>query len=386
MIPLSIHIYDRGAAGVPSSSLFTDLRGRADRYEHTISDRFGFESMSIGMHATKGEINDWLNNGLMRGVKVYGPDGVVVWEGFLETISATLGQKRASVSLKNMANRVRTKYTLEIVGTPKTTSTLQNTTSQALYGIKDRVVSMSDVLDLAATTANQRTINSIALPRSSEPTTAKTGSVGDLNLQLNFAGWYATLDWVFVPSSFDGSGGNTVQILIADLLASAASINAFVSTDSSKIIAMGYSLTNFVKSETTFRQQLDKYLSFGDSASTQTAWGVYEDRVFQTALWAGATPSTTTYREDARTGAVYDAYGNMVDPWDVRPNAMSEVYQLIDVGPTSGAVDALARKYVARVVCSISGNSVGCTLEPTGGGDLERTMAAIVGARGNIWN
>jgi len=385
MIPLSIHIYDRGNAGVPSATLLSDLRGRADSYEHTISDRFGFESMNIGMRATTDEINDWLQNGLMRSVKVYSPDADVVWEGFLETISATLGQKRASLSLKNMANRVRTKYTLEEKGTPKTTATVQNTVSQGLYGIKDRVASLSSVLDLAATTANQRTLNSLALPRSSETTEARTGRAGDTTLTLVFAGWYATFDWVFVPSSFDGSSGNTVQALIAALLTSAAGINAFVQADASNIAAFGYSLSNNVVSETTFKKQLDKYFGLGDSNSTQMAWGVYEDRILKSALWAGSTPSTITYREDARTGVVTDAYGNVVDPWNVRPNAMSEVVQLLDVGPTSGAVDAAARKYVARTTCRISGDSVGCTLEPTGGGDLERTMAALAGRSSVVW-
>lgn len=385
MIPLRIQVYERGVAGVPTTSWLTDLRGRAKSYEHTISDRFGFESMSVSMRAAEDEINDWLQNGLMRSVKVYGPDGSTVWEGFLETISATLGQKRATLSIKNMANRVRTKYTLEVKGTPKTTATVQSATSQSLYGIKDRVASMSSVLDLAAATANQRMLNSLALPRSSEPTAAKTGSAGDLNLQLTFAGWYTTLDWVFVPSTFDGSIVNTVQALIADLLTSAAGINAFVSTDASNIPAFGYSLSNNVVSETTFRQQIDKYFGLGDNNSTQMAWGVYENRVLKGALWAGTTPSTITYREDARAGEVFDAYGNVVAPWDVRPNAMSEVSQLLNVGPTSGAVDAAARKYVARVVCSINGDSVGCTLEPTGGGDLERTMAVFGGRSSVIW-
>src|SRR6266540_6391774 len=120
MIPLGIHIYERGVSGVPSTQFVTDLRARSDSYEHAISDRFGFESMRVFMQSTLAEVNDWLQNGLMRSVKVYGPEAEVVWEGFLETITATLGQKKASVSLRPMANRVRTKYVVD--GVPGTTS------------------------------------------------------------------------------------------------------------------------------------------------------------------------------------------------------------------------------------------------------------------------
>jgi len=389
MIPLSVQIYERGSAGVPTTSLVADLRGRADSYEHTISDRFGFESMTVSMRATGDEIYDWLQNGLGRSVVVYSPNANVVWEGQLETISANLGQKKASKSFKNMANRVRTKYTSEINGSassPATTATVQDTVSQGLYGIKDRVVSLGQTATAAAVAANQRTLNSLKLPRSTATTQAKTGSSRDTSLQLTFAGWYATLDWIFVPSTFDGSGGNAVSIMIGDLLTSAAGINAFVSTDASKIASFGYSLTNFVPRETTFRQQFDKYFNFGDNSNNQFTWGIYEDRILQSAVWAGATPDTIAYREDARTSTVFDPYYNVVAPWDVRPNAMSEMAQaLYDVGPPSGSNDSAARKYVARVVCSISNSGVGCSLEPSGGDDLERAFAALA-SESSIWN
>ena len=376
MIPLSIQVFERGAAGIPTTQFVADLRGRADSYEHTISDRFGFESMSINMAATTDEIYGWLQNGLMRSVIVYSPDAGVVWEGYLETINATLGQKKASLSLKPMGNRVRTKWTIN--GVPVITTVDSNAASQSLYGVKDFVVSAGEVqLTAAAANANLRALNSSAFPRSVATTQAKTGSAGDLNLQLNFAGWYATLDWLFVPSTFDGTTTSAVETLIGSFLTSAAGTNAFVSTDTTKLIAMGYNLNNLVRSETTFRQQIEKYMGFGDSTGAPMAWGVYENRMLQTALWAGTTPSTITYREDARSGTVFDAYGNAVQPWDVRPGAMSEVVQLLDVGPVSGAVDAAARKYVARVVCSISGGNVGVSLESTGGNDLERTFAAF---------
>ena len=119
-IPLSITIIERGAGGVPSSTAVA-LPAMPTAYTHTITDRFGFESMSFSLPVRYDVALDWLANGLMRAAVVYGPDGMVVWEGFLSTVSASFAQKRASVSMERVGNRVRTKYTT-VLDTPGTTA------------------------------------------------------------------------------------------------------------------------------------------------------------------------------------------------------------------------------------------------------------------------
>ena len=74
---------------------------------------------------------------------------------------------------------------------------------------------------------------------------------------------------------------------------------------------------------------------------------------------------------------IYDTYGAVVAPWNVRPNAMSEITTLLDAGPVTGAVDAAARKYVGRVTCSISGDQVGCTLEPSETSGIDALLATF---------
>ena len=54
-IPLNIVVYERGAAGVPGTTFVQNLRGRITSYTHTISDRFGFESMSVSLGMRKGK-------------------------------------------------------------------------------------------------------------------------------------------------------------------------------------------------------------------------------------------------------------------------------------------------------------------------------------------
>ena len=193
-IPLSINLFERGAGGIPTSQ-YVALPTLPNRYSHTITDRFGFESMSFSIPVSLDVAQDWLSNGVMRSVKVFSPDATVCWEGILTTISASIAQKRASASLERMANRVRCKYTT-VLDTPGTTSTASNTTSQALYGIKDLAVPLDKATSTEAGYKRDRVLAEKALPRSADASEAKTGAQGDVTLELQFSGWYATLEWL----------------------------------------------------------------------------------------------------------------------------------------------------------------------------------------------
>lgn len=382
MIPLSIVVFERGAGGAPSTvSKIGDLAGLVSSYEHSISDRFGFESMQISMPCDVDTAMEWLQNGLMRSVVVYGPDGETVWEGYLETIAATVGQKRATLSVKNVANWVKGTHTTG--GTTYTTAIQESATSQAIYGLKQLILNLGEVYFDGALYAAQRALAQLAWPRSEESTEAKTGAPGDLSLELTFAGWYATLDWVFVPTAYTPTplfAGNTVvdpRTQINELLAYAYTDNAYIPFNSTEIPTFGFSINNFVPFETTYKAAIETYPPMGTSSNQSLAWGVYDNRTFRVAVSAANTPTTIGYYEDARTGAIHDAMGNTIAPWSVRPNVMSEIVQLLDVAPPTGAVDASARKYVSRVSCRISGDEIGCTLEPLGGGSLERMITAF---------
>ena len=71
----------------------------------------------------------------MRSAVVSGPSGKTCWEGYLHTVSARLGQKPQSLSMEEVGNRLRCKYTT-VLDTPGTTATASETTSQGLYGIR----------------------------------------------------------------------------------------------------------------------------------------------------------------------------------------------------------------------------------------------------------
>lgn len=377
-IPLSPIVYERGTGGVPSTTLpIADLGWRASSYEHSISDRFGFESCRIPFVCSSDEATDWLQNGLLRSLVVSGPDAETVWEGFLETITVRMGQKAASVSLATMGNRVRALFTNSYTGVQGSSAILSDTTSQAVYGIKDRAQTLSQTNQVVANNLAARMLASYAFPRSAEATTAATGSLGGVEIELQFTGWYkAAFDWLFASrnsSVFTDTGTQVSGYIVPTVAAS----NAYLSSDVSNIAASGITDTEYIAPNTYYRKKLENLLDQGNSSNQQLAWGVYEGRVFRVAVWAGATPTTITYQEDAGSGQILDTYGNVVAPWNVRPNAMSQIAQLLDSGPPSGAVDAAGRKYVGRVTCQVSSDSAGCTLEPSGVTGLDAFLATM---------
>lgn len=372
-IPLSISIFERGANGVPTTDFVTDLAERADSYTHTITDQFGFESMQLSLTVTLDEAIEWLMNGLMRSVVVSSPDAETVWEGYLSTISAQIGQKAATLSLDRMANRVRCVYTTT-TGTPSVTTPISDTASQFLYGVKDRIVSLNATDATAAGYRAAIVLADSAFPRSREATRAMTGQQGDVQLSLSFTGWYGALEWLVTGNSTTSTAVTTTQV--GTLIAAYTAINAFLSSSTVHITASGISSPQKIEGRTTYREAIEDRLKLGNG-SDPLAWGVYEDRQFRVDPWAGVAPIAITYQEFLGDANIYDAGGGLVLPWNVRPNAISQVDDLLDVGPPGGAPDAAARKYVGRVTCSISGDSVGVTLEPSELDSVETRLSIL---------
>src|SRR5262245_9865872 len=137
-----------GSAGIVDVAQIANLQGRMTQYEQMIAATCGFESCRITFPVTLDKALFWLGQ-LMPPVVVVGPDAEMIFEGYLEQMDADFGQEQRSLSLKDMANRVRTRYTTYL-GTPATTSTSSDAASQALYGVKDTVVSLSESTATAA--------------------------------------------------------------------------------------------------------------------------------------------------------------------------------------------------------------------------------------------
>ena len=214
----------------------------------------------------------------------------------------------------------------------------------------------------------------VAYPKSREATRAMSGAQGDIQLTLSFTGWYGALEWLVTSNATTSTAVTTTQV--GTLIAAYNAVNAFLSTSTIYITASGVSSPQKIEANTTYREAIEDRLKLG-TGTYPLAWGIYEDRTFHIDTWAGATPTTITYQEYLGDAHVYDTYGDIVAPWNVRPNAISQVNNLLDVGPPATAPDATARKYVGRVTCTISGDQVGCELQPSEMDSIDIRLASL---------
>lgn len=376
MIPLSIILFDRGANGVPTTSNPVNLAGRVESYEDTVSDRYGFETARVAWTPTWAEVEEWARyDHLMRPMVAYSPDARQIWRGVLAEIEIGIGTKKIAFSLKDMANRLTVRFS-EPGGAQGESGTYSSAASQALFGTKDRVINAAVALSAAASNQAQTILNYIAFPRSKQSSSAGT-TRGELSISLTFWGKYALLDWLLTASTSTTSTQTSTQI--GTLLAAYAAVNAFFSSSTANIAATGVSDTEYIEPDTTYREKIERLLARGNSAQQPLAWGFYDDDAFVVTPRASATPSTITYYESEASGQIRDQWQNVLDVWDVRPNAMAQIVDLIDA-PTPGSVETPLRKYVARVTRSVRGEDVTVTLEPDDTESLEDLLTSPAGA------
>jgi hypothetical protein len=345
-------------------------------YTDAIADSFGFESMQAVYSCTIEDALAWFQNGLMRGIVCSGPQAGVIWEGFVAGIELRVGQETRSITLDAMANRVTVTYTT-VLGSPGTTPSATDTTSTGMYGTKDLIEAIDASTLTAASNVRGRVLALYKQPRASGSIGVATGDVGDVQLTITGAGWYTTLGWVVTSRSSTSTTSTTTQVgaLLDTSTPGIGATNAFLSTNTYAIVSSGVSDTEFIAANTTYQEKIEALLKQGDSGANALAWGVYEGRIFFVEIAADADAATADYRRSVSEGVVRDAFGSIVAWWDVRPNRMYEVRELLDINPAVVAPDSGGRSYIARRTVSVSQEQISLTLEGRTGEGIDRIVA-----------
>lgn len=377
MIPIAITpvLYQRGTGGVADSGvLLPDIRDAMTAYTHTIAASGGFESCKIPLALNLDDALAWLQN-LGASIVVFGPDAQTIWEGQLVAASLQAGAETVDLSLDDMANAVRVRYQPGI-GAQTSTAFATDATSIATYGRKELVYGGSGMIDAAATALRDKLLSDRRQPKSRRSGGAGTGGgAGEVRLTLTGAGWFFALDWLTTSSTTSATAVTTEQL--KSLITAYNAINAFYSTSYGDIAASGESDTQWIDPDTPYREKVERLMSIGDSSGQRLAYGVYEGRQWRVRQWAGANPTAIGYVRSLGEGLIRTPGGAVVDPWDVRPDAMYQVLELIDPSLPTGAVDQTSAFYVERVTCEVSGDGLSVRLDPAKSGELDVLLARL---------
>lgn len=373
-VPITLIAYARGLGGAPSTSSSL-IAPPIESYTHTISATGGFESCAVSFGGRLEDVFYWLSNGLMASVQCYAPDGMLIWEGFISTVSAKIGAEQIDLSIEDMANAVAVRYQPG-VGAQTTTAFVTTADSIATYGRKELVYGGSGMTPTAATTLQSTLLAQRAYPVARRSSTVGTSEqADDVRITLTCSGWYYTLGWLTTTNTTTAVLGTTTQV--GALLVTAAATNAFISTSTASIQGSALSDTQFIEANTPIRTKIERLLSLGNSSGQRIAYGVYEDREFWAKTWAGATPTAIGYQRYLGDDQLYVPGGGAVDAWNVRPDAMYQVIDLIDASTLVAGPDNIAAYYIERVTCTVDGGGQSVRLEPGRSSELDVLLARI---------
>ena len=138
------------------------------------------------------ELMGWLR----RGVTIRNGLGSVVWHGFVNEVRVTAGRRTVGVSLAELRNRIKVRYTtLDAEGASIYSETEWAEDSQSIYAYGTHEWKPSAGSDLSDSEALRQQEQMLAFY--GQPLPVLSGSNDDAGGLLLCSGWWSALDWVY---------------------------------------------------------------------------------------------------------------------------------------------------------------------------------------------
>ncbi len=307
----------------------------AVNYSHKIVAKGGYESMSATLTMTALEGEAFLERYIGNIVRVYVDNPVVpIWEGLITRITFRAGGVVFTRSTDNMMNRTNvTFYNADSASAQKTeqTAVADNTQSQALYGIKegsiDAGVHYNNADKTHKTTLRNTLLGVRAYPQIS---VSAGGSSASASIEIECQGLiYFAYEWQNYKntdttlSSASGilnriGSGNAGAIYPTNLPFVVALDGSLVQSN------LSFNISRESKTGQTFLQFIKSVVEAGDGTQ-QWVWGLTPvdpntgtRRFYYKAASTAVVYTTQIYRD---SGYVRDVYGNILNGWNVTPDA-----------------------------------------------------------------
>jgi hypothetical protein len=290
-----------------------------DSYTHQTKAIGGYFSAEIVFKSKVSDISSWLLKGIGRHVDVYDHAQKKIWEGLVNQIVVTVGGLEYTVGPLlggDVTNKVASSYNAvdyniypPATGIKLKTAASENESSQARYGILERVLEINEVTETGARYDRDSWIGIHAFPKVSvRPSFSESA---DISISLSCLGYWAYLE-AYTVTETDVGGVAISDKIIATMDANPnASIfsdeYAYVTTNSAEVRASE-------DGSRTGAAILSELATFGDSSNTRYNVGIYNDRKLHYTI----APSVIDYYKyfDARATSLN---GSTLHPWNVYP-------------------------------------------------------------------
>ncbi len=308
----------------------------------------GYWTASLTLTVPLWEAERWYEEGLGVQICVYNHVGILRWKGFVDQVTLNAGAlSEVRGPLMNIGNRVSAAYSPldptvypPVTGATTVTIIAEDATSQAQYGIFEKVVSAGTATDANAEKVRDVFLEENSQPESSGELSIAPGSAQSAVITLDCLGYVHTLkNWIYYNpgTTYSYLSDKLKTIMLADP-------NSIIFNDFSQV-ADNLFLTPDVEDENRFAWDivLDMLTLGNDTDDARRLFGVYDhERVrYQTM------PSEITYHH--RLGdpdqRVTTPDGVTVYPWDVQPGKWMYVPDfLVGRAPVSVTTPADLRK------------------------------------------
>lgn len=311
-----------GSSYNPTGTNLGQLTEQVSSWRHETQANGGFWSAEFNLDGNLVDVEDWLMLGLGRHIACYDEDQQLIWAGFVNQVSASLGALSIERGpLLDVANRVEVFYTPiidpttdpPITGDQMPTVIAEDTDSQSRWGVIEKILNSGQLLDEEA-----EQIRDLYLSESKDPKTAKSlnlsgsGAGASVSVKcLGYVHWLDTYAYNNVATPLSVVASDKIEDVLA------ADPNNLFSTDYSKIEFNGTLVQSYENSSRTAWTILKEIVSLGDASFNRWVLGVYGDeRVVYKAV-----PTVLKYTQalsDPAQRIIDDASKAAVQPWKVK--------------------------------------------------------------------
>lgn len=198
VMPHWLHIYNKPKLAVTNGD---GLRRRllARNYRHSINCMGWFDAATCSVDVSSSDAEEIFAEYVGNRVAIFVDNPVVpVWEGIINRVTIEYNKVALTASIDEMANKVQALYTTT-AGSPndQMTVTVDDLASQAIYGVKMATLDLGNTYAAATATPNIATIiRDRYLATNAYPLISKAGSAQrELKVTIEMQGFYHTLKW-----------------------------------------------------------------------------------------------------------------------------------------------------------------------------------------------
>lgn len=324
---LSIEYYEPWVRG---KAFIGTIGDALDSYNHTLGADWLYKSASIGFSSNANNSVNWLIDGLGRHILVKNPGGIVVFSGFVNSISANFGGISYTIGpLNEIANRVLATYTSKIqmqnymvdAGQIETVIA-QYAPSQLVYGIWEKIVSAGECVVDPSTGYNEAEkardlfLETFKIPK----VIINSGSMGgaDIRLTLDISGYAEWLSaFVYQNRLYTGAVAGLITATAKIQAALADDPNGIFSTDYGKMQANASLQADKEENYKTAKTVIENAVKVGDGTNRWLLWLNEDNRI-------SYFPMSKVYsylRQMTQNVQQFFDYNTeaMIEPWDVLP-------------------------------------------------------------------